>query len=243
MNRTKAKKLIKKVKSDYNKIANHFSNTRKYLWPEIKEWQKYVKDGQRILDAGCGSGRLLELFKNNQIEYEGIDISNKLIEIAQSECKQYNQKNIHFQVGSLLSLPYRNESFDLIFCISTLQHIPGKENRWLALKELARVLQPGGRIFFTNWYLWNSYANRKYLIKKQTMINWIKRLEKGDVFIPWRSQDGKLLVNRYYHAFTKPTIKKLFTEAGFILEKNYIINRGSNGKQVESLISIVRKSR
>ncbi len=241
MNEKKAKKLIKKVQLDYDKIADHFSNTRKYLWPEMKDWQGYVKNGQKVLDAGCGSGRLLELFKDNQIEYEGIDISAKLINIAKSERRQYNQKNIHFQVGNLLFLPYENKIFDLIFCVSTLQHIPSRENRFLVLKEILRVLKPGGRVFFTNWYFWNNYTNKKYLIKKQTLVNWIKGFEKGDIFIPWRSPNGDLVVNRYYHAFKKPEIKELFSNLGFVLEKNYIIDRGNSNKQVESLVTIVKK--
>ena len=48
MNENRAKKLVKKVESDYDKIADHFSNTRKYLWPEMKEWQGYIKNGQKI---------------------------------------------------------------------------------------------------------------------------------------------------------------------------------------------------
>ncbi len=77
-----AEKILKKVKEDYSRIARLFSKTRETLWKEMKEFKKYVKDGDRVLDLGCGNGRLYEIFREMSIDYTGIDNSEEMIKIA-----------------------------------------------------------------------------------------------------------------------------------------------------------------
>lgn len=57
-----AQKILEKTKRDYEQLAEEFSNTRANLWFELQELAKYVKGGDKILDLGCGNGRLYELF-------------------------------------------------------------------------------------------------------------------------------------------------------------------------------------
>ena len=87
MKRKYAEYLLKKTKEDYDKIAEEFSRTRERPWPEIKFLiDKYIIAGERILDLGCGNGRLLEFFKDKKVDYIGTDFSEKLIEIAKKRC-------------------------------------------------------------------------------------------------------------------------------------------------------------
>ncbi|MBM4177706.1 hypothetical protein FJ208_02810, partial [Candidatus Gribaldobacteria bacterium] len=53
-----ALKLIDQNKQVYNKIAYDFSNTRNYLWQDILPLLDYSKKGDKVLDLGCGNGRL-----------------------------------------------------------------------------------------------------------------------------------------------------------------------------------------
>lgn len=68
MNLEYAKCLMEKTKRDYDEIAEEFSATRKTMWPELADLDKYVKAGDKVLDIGCGNGRLfgylLERVKN-----------------------------------------------------------------------------------------------------------------------------------------------------------------------------------
>ena len=82
MDREVALKILDDVRQSYDKIAEDFSRTRYSIWKEFKPLGQYAKDGDKILDLGCGNGRLIELFQGKNIEYAGIDNSEKLIEIA-----------------------------------------------------------------------------------------------------------------------------------------------------------------
>ena len=59
--------FIKQNKEVYNKIAKLFSKTRKFLWYDLEPLVKYTKNGDKILDLGCGNGRLYQLFSDLSI--------------------------------------------------------------------------------------------------------------------------------------------------------------------------------
>lgn len=63
----------------YNQFASEFNKSRQNLWPELLEFKKYLKNGIKILDLGCGNGRLISLLKDYEIYYIGSDISVFLI--------------------------------------------------------------------------------------------------------------------------------------------------------------------
>ncbi len=245
MSQKKADKIIKQTAKIYDKIAPHFAATREKLWPEITSWRKYLQVGDSVLDAGCGSGRLLQLFTDLNISYYGIDISARLLEIAKQSSEHYKPSKVHWQQASILSLPFADNFFDHVFCIATLQHIPSAAYRFQGLAELYRVLKSGGRLFMTNWYLWNKWANKKYHIARQVKVNWLWGVDKGDVFIPWHSPQLGLSVKRYYHAFKKPELKTLLQSVGFLIEELKLVSHQSESDVMagrgENLVAIVRK--
>ena len=78
-----AKKIIAQNRETYNAIAGQFSASRqKPLWPEVLDFGKDIQPEARVLDLGCGSGRLLQLFKSDSVQYVGIDDSNELLSHA-----------------------------------------------------------------------------------------------------------------------------------------------------------------
>jgi len=217
MNEKYARYLLKKTTQDYNLIAEQFSSTRYSIWPEFNLFKQYVENGERILDLGCGNGRLVELFKDKQVEYVGVDGSEKLIEIAK---KKYPGRN--FQVADALNLPFPNNYFDKIFCIAVLPHIPSQRFRLQVAKEARRVLKPGGIFIVSVWDLWRRPRTLK-LIFNFAVLKMLGRseLDFRDVFIPWEKR-----VDRYVHGFTKRELKDLFERAGFRIQKSGIFRRG-----------------
>ena len=220
MDREYAEYLLKKTKEDYNLIAEDFSRTRWNIWAEFGIFRDYAKDGDRVLDIGCGNGRLLELLKDKNIEYIGIDSSEKLIAIAQ---KRYPSKK--FLVADALNLPFPTDNFDIVFLIAILHHIPSRAFRLKILQEANRVLKPNGLLILTAWDIW-----RKEAISQILRYSFLKSIGKSkldfrDVFVPW----GKK-VNRYYHYFTKKELLKLIEGGGFTI-KRLGIAKNETGKR------------
>jgi ubiquinone/menaquinone biosynthesis C-methylase UbiE len=106
----------------------------------------------RVLDVGCGSGVQSRYLAPHAKEVVGVDLSEKLIEIAKERCKEY--PNAHFQVGDACQLPFADQSFDFIISYGdVLSHIV--EGYAEAVSEMARVAKPGALITFEVDTKWN----------------------------------------------------------------------------------------
>ena len=126
MDKKTAQYLLQKTQKDYNEIAIEFSRSRQKFWPELKFLYDFVKENEKILDVGCGNGRLYEFLAPKKPRYFGIDFSEKLIALAKKRYKERNPKPI-FLTGNALSLPFSSDFFDKVFAIAFLHHIPSKE--------------------------------------------------------------------------------------------------------------------
>jgi len=85
MDKNYAQYLLYKTRENYDLIAEPFSGTRQFIWEDLKPLAEYVKDGDKVLDVGCGNGRLLELFQGKNADYIGVDSSEELIKIAKNK--------------------------------------------------------------------------------------------------------------------------------------------------------------
>lgn len=120
----------------------------KYLGNDsnINILKKWLPDGTKFLDAGCGAGvSSFLLFGKliNKIHYLGIDISSA-VDLAVKRFKE-NDISGEFIQADLLGLPFSGPTFDVIFSEGVLHHTDSTEK---ALKYLATLLIPGGRFMF-----------------------------------------------------------------------------------------------
>ncbi|MBU1131019.1 class I SAM-dependent methyltransferase [Patescibacteria group bacterium] len=235
----KSEKIIKDTKNNYNKIAEHFSQTRYAPWAEFELFSKYIKEGQKILDLGCGNGRLFfSYLKDFKVEYYGLDNSEKLIEIAKNknpkiqETSNKQYPNPKFQTGEMTTLPYKDNYFDLIFCIATFHHLPTKVLRLKTLSEIRRVLKPGGYLLMTNWHLWHKPYLKYFFNQFSQKISW------KDFFKPWKLPNGQILGQRYIYAFTKRELKGFIKKSGLLVEKVFI-NKNPQSKIPERRVNVV----
>lgn len=224
-----AKKILEQTKQNYNTIAVDFNKTRQYVWPGVKDFKKYVKAGDRILDLGCGNGKLRLLFKNVKVDYIGIDNSRQLLNLAETNFN-FRIANQKFIFADITDLPFPDSYFDVIFGIATFHHLPSKELRFKALVEVKRVMKKGGVLIMTNWNLWDQ-KHLHYIIKYAALkIIGKSKLDFKDIYLPWMG--GK--VRRYYHAFTLEELKKIISRSGLKVEENflsYLERKQKNSKQ------------
>jgi len=95
-----------------------------------------------VLEIGCGIGRMTEFFLKHFKNVHGIDISGLMLESARKRLN--NLPGIKLQICDGNTLNFSDNNFHLIFSYQTLQHIPAKELIFQNLKEIYRVLKPGG---------------------------------------------------------------------------------------------------
>ena len=224
MEKEYAEYLLNKTKEDYNLIAEEFSRTREEIWPEIKFlFDDYLVEGERVLDLGCGNGRFYQFFSDKNVDYIGVDNSERLIEIAK---KRYPWGK--FQVADALNLPFPDNFFDKILSIAILHHIPSSEYRIKFLNEIKRVLKPGGTLMLTVWYLWQKKTAWEFLLKNIFLkLVGESKLDFSDVFIPWKNSKGKILSQRYFHCFTKKELQKLAKNVGLKVRKIDLLRRSA----------------
>lgn len=113
--------------------------------------QANIKKGQRVLDVGCGTATLLALIKGSypDLKIVGIDGDPKILEIAKVKIKN-KKMQVTLDHGLATQLPYKDSSFDHVFTSLVLHHL-NLANKKQALKEIHRVLKPGGTVNIADW--------------------------------------------------------------------------------------------
>ncbi|MBA7619968.1 2-methoxy-6-polyprenyl-1,4-benzoquinol methylase [subsurface metagenome] len=173
----------------------HWSIFRTELEALARRWQR-----GKLLNVGCAHGPDFLPFKDS-FELYGVDFSAEMLKFAE----KYSQKfgfTVRLALADVRRLPYPDESFDWAISVATYHHLGGGEHQE-ALKELKRVLKPGGEAFITVWNRWQPRF-------------WFKPKE---VKVPWR-QKGKTLY-RYYYLFSYPELERLAKRAGFEVLNSY----------------------
>jgi ubiquinone/menaquinone biosynthesis C-methylase UbiE len=116
-----------------------FAGKREIVFEFVK---KIAKKGDRILDVGCGTGIVMEKADRYGSVY-GLDYSKE----ALAFCRKRGLSNL--TLGSVMSLPYEDDEFDLVLCLDVLYHKGISDDRQ-ALRELFRVIKPGGHLLITD---------------------------------------------------------------------------------------------
>jgi len=241
MNLEEAYSLVEETKKTYNLISSHFHQTRQKLWQELEDLKHFFFKGQNVLDFGCGNGRFYSLIQDKNINYYGADISENLITLAQKQIPQGK-----FTVlDSTLTLPYQDNFFDNIVCIATLHHIPSKELRRKLVLEFKRVLKNNGVLIITVWDFYRG-KNLKYLFS--SYYEWLKhlllpqnpKLERGDLFMPWKDNNGQIVAQRFFHAFSLKELRTLIKKEGFKIKELKLLSHNTQ-KQYFNILLVARK--
>mmetsp|Transcript_1501 Transcript_1501/g.2243 ORF Transcript_1501/g.2243 Transcript_1501/m.2243 type:complete len:247 (-) Transcript_1501:195-935(-) len=174
----------------------------------------------------------------------GCDISSQLVQICRI-------KGFDAQVGDALNAPYRSNSFDGSISIAVLHHLSTKARRLAALRELIRVLRPGGRGLVYAWAFEQGEMDGDKGARK---------FPAQDVFVPFhfrlqshhpQQMDGvqaasfvkdknSLVFQRYCHVYKRGELQSLLMEAAETMKSENVENGSIEGNQRTSSTSIVR---
>ncbi|MBI5236339.1 MAG: class I SAM-dependent methyltransferase [Deltaproteobacteria bacterium] len=115
-----------------------------------------LRQGQRALDAGCGTGIYALALAQKGFSVTAIDSSSEMLGLAASKATAQHV-NVEFVEASAQRLPFRDNEFDLVISIGVLCFVNATESP-IALKEMRRVLKPGHRLVVGTLNSWSPWA-------------------------------------------------------------------------------------
>ena len=134
------------IEKQYDEMAQSYNDNR-HLFDnasQLQELGKLVSKGDKVLDAGCGSGiPAAKYFVELGCKVVGVDISGKMIELAES-----NVPEGRFYKADLMDIEYPEDHFDMIISFYCIFHIK-KKLQGKVFKEFYELLKPGGYSYFT----------------------------------------------------------------------------------------------
>ena len=149
----------------------------------FEDWKKQLRPGSRVLDVGCGNGRSTFKLMDLDLEILAFDVSREAIRQAR---RRYREEGFRaravFFVADATRFPLKTATMDCVLVYGVLHHVPDPH---VACREIARVLQPGGRYLGSEnnetafrkafellqrlWPIWYEEAGPEALISERTM--------------------------------------------------------------------------
>lgn len=199
----------------YNNIASHFSKTRHFIWPEMREFLPYIAERSHVIDIGCGNGRLLGMLQDKHCTYVGIDQSDGLLAEAKKLWPGYS-----FELGDMETYHYGRDRFDAAFFIASLHHLTTTQAQLHTLQKVFTALNPGGYVFITTWNMWQP----KYR-------HYVQKDPYHHSYIPYNN--GQSIHHRFYYAFTKTELVALCKKAGLTILEAWYSNKEAKVKRTD----------
>jgi SAM-dependent methyltransferase len=168
----------------------------------------------RLVDLGCGTGRLLVPFARRGYWVLGVDLSEEMLRTAAAKARAAGV-NVHLLRANLVQLEgLADRSFDYAACLfSTLGMIAGADRRRQAVGHAHRVLRPGGKFVLhvhNYWFNWRDPQGRRWLLKDR-VGSLLGRAERGDMVMP--PHHG--LAGLTLHLYTRREAVRQLSGAGF----------------------------
>jgi len=151
----------------------------------LHEYDQFA--GKKALDIGCGNGYVLSRYAKEGADVYGIDITSTAIRISQKRFKLMNLTG-HFQQANMQELPFPGGTFDCVSCMGVAHHTPDPEK---GVREIHRVLKPGGRLIFMVYHRNSVLYRAGFLVhgllqgkSKRQLVNEVDGASnpKGDVY-------------------------------------------------------------
>lgn len=141
----KVKNMFADIADDYDRVNGILSFGVHNAWRKKTVFESGAKPGDRVLDCATGTGDLALEFKKT-VGHEGsvigTDFCKEMIEHAPEKADK-KELVVEFEVADAMDLPYEDNSFDVVSIAFGIRNV---DDPIVCLKEMARVVKPGGRV-------------------------------------------------------------------------------------------------
>ena len=162
----------------------------------VKESKRFIQQGAKILEGGCGIGQNVNALKKCGYDAFGIDFAPKTVALANDYAP-----DLKILEGDVRDLPFEDNSFDAYWSLGVIEHFYDGYKK--IQSEMNRVIKPGGFLFLT--------------VPSMSLLRRIKA--KLDYYPIWE-EDDTLKSNFYQFAIDVENIKIDFEKNGFVLLKH-----------------------
>ena len=131
-----------------DKRLNRSRAARIEFFTNVRYIEKYLKDGDRILDIGAGAGEYSFYFARQGYEVSALELTDANIKAFRA--KLCEEDKIDLTQGNAVDLSkYEDKSFDIVLLFGPLYHLHNEEDRQKCISEAKRVCKDEGMIFFS----------------------------------------------------------------------------------------------
>lgn len=166
-------------------------------------FKKYSEQSNKILDYGCGYGRILGYLINAGFNnLYGIDFSNEMLKLAEK-----NYPTIHFSKNESLLISFDDSQFDNVILCSVLGCNPYLHDQKLIVKEISRILKPDGVLYLADFLITDDERNQN---RYKNFSN-SRELEYG-VF----ELENSVLIRHHSESYIRNLLKTMYDEKVFL---------------------------
>ena len=208
----------------YTEFAESFAATRSAPWPGFARMLPYVREGARILDIGCGNGRVARYLDENLRAgtYTGLDFSEPMLSEARRSSAHLAHLVADFRRADVSrpewSLILDGGRYDAVLALAVLQHVPSFALRVSVVSQVARLLAPNGVFVMSHWQFVDSDRLRRRIVPWSQAGIAESDVEPGDYLLQWR-RDG--VGHRYCHLITELEVAAMASSAALELVQTF----------------------
>ncbi len=230
MDKEITERLLALNREFYATFARPFAASRPVSDPALVCILPYIPQRARVLDVGCGDGRLALLLNRERpgTTYLGVDAVPDLIELARARSAQLTAISAEFRVADIakpgwthphkLGIGRRALFIETAVALAVLHHIPGFDLRARVLRDIASVLEPGGCLILSTWQFLGSARMRRKIVDWAEVGLAEEALDPGDCLLDWK-REGRGL--RYCHLVDEAEVERLAAEGGFRVRETF----------------------
>jgi 2-polyprenyl-3-methyl-5-hydroxy-6-metoxy-1,4-benzoquinol methylase len=173
-----------------NWIVHYTENkARDFIIQTIENHVKLKGDAQ-VLDVGCGPGKWVNLFAQRGFATTGIDSSPWMIRLAKKRVRKSLRHLVRFRVMNVASLDMPSNVYDMVNCVTVLQHIFSNEDWRNAVHEMVRVTKPMGHVLIFEAVPSFIFKKNTRHLRFRTMKEYVSEFEKAGAHLTyWRATD------------------------------------------------------